>query len=366
MEAYEKGVNALDEEFEQIASEIAGAWGVAPFFADLDLLPDEVMMGYGSHPIGALLRRAQAKGLTLVPVTGLRRPQVYQAAIARAIVHVPRACLRLHLPDLEDHSLQARVDRLLTSLSIAPAEVDLLVDFKLIDDTSPRFSSVAEVLPYLDEWKTVTFGGGSFPKDLTDFTVGDHNHPRTEWLLWRELVRSNKLASRLPGFCDYTTQHPYYEEPPFPPNFSASIRYAFEDYTVVMRGEWVGKEGSAGYQQWPANASELTQRQEFMGSNFSFGDFYIAKMAARMGHSDNPGNATTWLIAGVNHHITLVCRQFARAIGATSVRIPRNEAELYGQVPRPIQKMMRRLCRPPHPRPRASSGESIAVRAIRG
>lgn len=75
-----------------------------------------------------------------------------------------------------------------------------------------------------------------------------------------------------------------------------------------MRGEGVLNIGGPGYAQWPANAQLLAERPEFCGSDFSFGDAYIAKMAKQQ---EKSGNAYTWLLASINHHLALVAQQTA-------------------------------------------------------
>ena len=118
-------------------------------------------------------------------------------------------------------------------------------------------------------------------------------------------------AERVPRratFADYTTQHAIFAEPPRRANFSASIRYTSTDDWVIMRGEGVFNDDSAGYAQWPANAMLLCERAEFCGARFSAGDTYIA---ARTLDGASTGNAESWLRAGVNHHLTFAVCQLA-------------------------------------------------------
>ena len=75
-----------------------------------------------------------------------------------------------------------------------------------------------------------------------------------------------------------------------------------------MRGEGLRNKGGAGYDQYPANAELLMQRQEYCGAEFSYGDRYIFERPLKR---KNPGTPTTWIAAGVNHHLTFVVRQMA-------------------------------------------------------
>lgn len=75
-------------------------------------------------------------------------------------------------------------------------------------------------------------------------------------------------------------------------------------------------EDSAGFKQYPANAFLLSERPEFCGTAFSYGDQYISEIASQ---SERTGNAETWLRAGVNHHLTFVVRQIARIFESSAV-----------------------------------------------
>ena len=79
-----------------------------------------------------------------------------------------------------------------------------------------------------------------------------------------------------------------------------------------MRGEGVFNQDGPGFAQFPANAQLLCERPEFCGANFSYGDQYIEEMGMQV---EKPGNAMTWLCAGINHHMTLVVHQIAKLFG---------------------------------------------------
>lgn len=198
------------------------------------------------------------------------------------------------------------IENLLRSSASHPANVDLVVDLGGMAAGDTRFSEAKRALPNGSLWRNVILLGGSFPKDLTGLAVGQHLLPRHEWHAWSNL--GSRISDSNLMFGDYTIQHVGQAEPvPFP-NFSASIRYtAIEDW-VVMRGEGVRNEGGAGYDQWPANATLLRERPEYCGSGFSKGDAYIELMGTNPPSTGGPGS---WLRAGINHHMTLVCRQAA-------------------------------------------------------
>ena len=153
----------------------------------------------------------------------------------------------------------------------------------------------------------MTVTAGSFPPDLSHLEVAEHMLPRVEWQLWKRIAAS-RHTSRIPLFGDYAVLHPFVRPNFRGMNISASIRYTTDDYWVIMRGEGLRNEGGAGFDQYPANAELLMQRQEYCGAEFSYGDRYIFERPSK---KENPGNPTTWIAAGVNHHITFVARQTA-------------------------------------------------------
>jgi hypothetical protein len=88
---------------------------------------------------------ARARGLAIVPVTGLRRSAAYQLAVAEAASVDDRGvCLRLELPDLADlDDLPERVHTLVDLLGVPPEQVDLLVDLGHVAAAESRVLIVA-------------------------------------------------------------------------------------------------------------------------------------------------------------------------------------------------------------------------------
>ena len=104
-----------------------------------------------------------------------------------------------------------------------------------------------------------------------------------------------------------------FREPVEGANPSASIRYTAEDYWVILRGEAVynRRKKESRYNQYFGNAQLLVGREEFKEAHYSYGDRYISDVAQ---HRKGPGTPTTWLAAGMNHHMTLTAWQVRGAI----------------------------------------------------
>jgi hypothetical protein len=311
---------SVDKELGKIAEGILQNWGQDPLFMDLWLLPSKIRTESRLHPFELLGEEARLRQLSIIPTTGLNRNAAYQSAVAALVAADRRgACIRLLRDDIQRSTLPNELEHLLSFLELQPAQVDLLVDYQFIDCACAIASKLGRRLPYLTRWRTFTVASGAFPKNLTAFTVGQHEHPRLDWQVWHDLVRDEATLSRRPSYSDYTIQHPIFSEPPPVPNFSASIRYAHYNYWVIMRGEGVFHDGSPGFAQWPANALLLCERDEFCGDDFSYGDKYIKEMSLQL---KNTGNARTWLQAGLNHHLTFVVRQIASLFDSSNADVP--------------------------------------------
>lgn len=293
----------------KIAGDMRECWGAGPLLVDLRHI-DRSLRIETRHALAYLARQARANSVSIVPVTGLRRDAAYQAAVGQILVADGRGvCLRLFRADLASRSLQVDLERLLKQLALEPRQVDLILDIECHDTTYPGSDSLSSLIPDMRRWRSLAVASGAFPPDLTQWnTPGTYRVRRMDWLSWLGEVELGEKLVRRPTFSDYGIYHPTYKPPPGFPNFTASIRYTNHDEWIVMRGEGVRNEGGAGFAQWPANAQLLCRMREFRGRDFSAGDAYIMHEA---GNYDHPGNASTWLQAGFNHHMTFVVRQIA-------------------------------------------------------
>lgn len=291
------------------AADLQGYWGSAPFFMDMLHLTRALHVGNSAHPLEFLAAEARSRGLALIPVTGLSRNAGYQTAVGAVVARDHRgACIRVFPQEITAPDFDQRLVELLRNLGLEPSEADCLLDYQVWQQGAPTIAALTGAIPRIECWRTFVVASGAFPRDLTGFTIGQHNLPRFDWMGWRDQVTRGPIPPRLPAFADYTIQHAQFAEPPERANFSASIRYTSDSYWVIMRGESVFQDNGPGFDQWPANAQMLCARNEYCGPNFSAGDQYISGMAAQ---TLRTGNAETWLRAGINHHITLTAQQVA-------------------------------------------------------
>ena len=256
----------------------------------------------------AILGVSERLNMVLVPVVNLSSDkEVGKVSCSLAKRYGHGLCLRLVRADFKDlQDLAKRIDAFLNTCSLPIGQIDLLVDLK--EDTDNEYTSIlglCQKMPNITEWRTFALASGAFPVDLTGCRPDKKNLiPRMDWKNW--LGQRGVPMKRHPSFADYTIQHPVYKEGAqfFAP--SASIRYTLKDEWIVMRGQR-GKS-----QQYLANAAILAGLPEYktFGEGFSYGDGQIKSKSKDLS-SKETGNATTWLVVGINHHLACVISQIA-------------------------------------------------------
>jgi hypothetical protein len=294
----------------KVASDLVANWGWRPVFFDLMHLNEMMRSDDGLPALVYLSRQARSRGASIIPVTGLRRGIASrEAAASTAAEGSCGACIRLNRGDLDRLTLRSDLDALLSQLGLEPSQTDLIIDLQFIGDAVPDWAPILRLVPNQEKWRTLTIAAGSFPLDLRKYSIGDHHIRRTDWIGWRNLVRTQGTYQRRPAFADYTIQHGIYHEPPDRANVSASIRYTLSEDWLILRGQALRGENTGGSAQYRSEAQWLCAKQDvFCGQEFSYGDGYIFERSIR---SDPPGSPETLLRAGFNHHLTFVVRQLA-------------------------------------------------------
>ena len=294
-----------------VADQIRTHWGPYPYFFDIHHLPE------GEDP-SFMLKVDDAMrnhGLASVPVVQLINGTKLREAVAHIVAQNGRgACLRLFPEDLRSPSVSNDIIGLLNHLRLPPEKIDLVVDYRIISRFNPPFSVLCSRLPALERWRTLILVSGAFCQDLRDFERNkQHIWSRDDWISWKRQVTEEDFP-RYPTYGDYTVQYPLLVPPPEFPNISASIRYAAEDYWVIMRGE--GMKTGPGSIQYAANAQLLVERPEFCGASFSAGDQYIYDLSRY--RTKGTGSPETLIRAGINHHITIVVDQISKLFGISA------------------------------------------------
>jgi len=293
---------------------MAEAWPLkSPYFLDLLYFDEDMPVG-DKNPVHVCFNRAHKLGQLVVPVTGSARSPEYQESLQVVVGKLKTGlCLRLTNEDLEDEDQLTEIVNALTSyFKLKPADVDMVLDIGSVANTPA--ATIAKIhranidlLPTVQQWRSLTVVAGAFPTGLAPLTRGTWNQQaRADWNGWQKLVTSKQKHERLPSYGDYAIAHP-----DLPPSGRATIlaqlRYTTEQEFMIWKGHNVF-EHQDGFKQFYAICEDMIKRPEYRGPDFSAGDEEISEKAA---NHDSPGNAETWRRIGTNHHLETVKEQLA-------------------------------------------------------
>jgi hypothetical protein len=295
---------------------IAGRWGTRPFFADCRLIHNDKNISDRAKNYDTFFAEALNTGLLAVPITGLRRQDTYQAAVAKYTSLFGLGMgLRLTPIDLENQNVNNEIMALLRDLGVQGDDVDIIIDLRSVYEVDPglvaRASAVYfDIVNGISDWRSVILAASSLPSDLSHLNPSTllHYLPRKEWAAWVSLM--GKVKNDKPVvYGDYAIGNPDMAVlDPAQVNISASIRYTIDDHCLIFRGKGVKTPGSGGNKQYSAHCKRLIRMKEYCGRNFSAGDGYIFECAKeRVGY----GNAEKWIRVGTNHHMEFIVDRLA-------------------------------------------------------
>lgn len=308
-ELLQESIDEFKSSLPHLADQILEYWGQSPVFIDVHMIDGSIR----AESLLEILTLGEKLDLFMIPVVNIipvidfdSDIKTREVAIDFVKKYKKGVCLRLSRVDLNKESLGSSIERFLEKTGLETKDIDLLVDFKIIDETDLSFVETIDSIPKLLEWRTFTLAGGAFPPDLSKFVLGENYTNRLDWNCWLNHIGSRELK-RKPSFGDYTILHPIYKDPIRGAIPSASIRYSLKDRWLIMRGQGGQARKTA---QYLANAQLLGQHAEFSGESFSFGDAYIVEKGKDLSNVKT-GSPRTWLTAGINHHLTLVVSQIS-------------------------------------------------------
>lgn len=320
---------SLDEHLANIGQEVNEAWDKdKPIFVDLNTLYDngdfeDVNLQSGQHPLEFIIDEIESKGIPAIPVTGIHRFPLFNNAVKKVIEKYNRGlCIRLEESDLSDiHALKSEIDNLIDFLGVDKSSLDLVLDYKQIlpqqeQHHITKVTLTLVQLPYLQEWRTLTLASTAYPKKLNQIPTNSNGSlPRTEWSVYQTL-RGYGLA-RIPTFGDYTITHPdFVNLDPRVINMAAGIKYTAGNETLIFRG--IGVKNN-GFSQMIQLCIDVTNHFKYYGRTFSYGDQYIYDCANQL---CNTGNAESWVIVGVNHHLSVVSSDVSNLRVSSTVGSP--------------------------------------------
>lgn len=308
-ELLDESISMFKSALSKIPEDIAKCWGDTPIFVDVRFVDSSIR----ARALADLLEEGEKHNLFLIPVVNMvpiidleSDRQTREVAIKYAKDGDRGLGLRILRTHLRRETLDRELKEFLETSELTGGQIDLLIDLGIADGEYASLVDCFKKISNLKGWRSFTVIGGSFPPDLTQYKLGDNRISRIEWVNWNNPAFFKELE-RTPSFGDYTIQCPVYKEPPRISYPSASIRYTSNEEWIVMRGQG-GPDKET--KQYLANARLLTGLSEFDGKDFGYGDAYIAEKATDLS-SSKTGSPTTWLVAGVNRHLTKVAKQIA-------------------------------------------------------
>jgi len=290
----------------------------APYFIDLLFLDDpddNTTPAPDTHPLRQCFSDVEDRDQVAIPVTGISRSPGYQSAVEQVVSEQQRGvCIRLTADDFEEdiEDLDETLQAALQIFALGPGDTDIILDAGSVANASAGVvaqlhRSHLDLMPNLDEWRTVTVLASAFPYSLAPLIRGQWNpRNRHDWRGWRQLVTGTHRPTRLPSFGDYAIAHP-----DLPPEGRATIlaqlRYATPESWLIWKGSNVFSHPN-GFNQFFAICEDMITRPEYRGQAFSWGDAEIQRKAT---NHDSPGNAEIWRRIGTSHHLETVLDQIA-------------------------------------------------------
>lgn len=304
----------FDQRIAQDAARLCSAWAGYSAAVDLNDLNPEARCAGDVHPVKQFFEEL-AKSDTPVhvcPVLRLSSDEHYIAAVADVCNEYKIApVFRLTPDDLSEPDIEDALAEMLEECGHEPQASDMVVDMGHIATTGRSIITARGALaavPFAANWLALSLVAGSFPENLSSFSLGIHNVERHEWAVWL----SNRTSCGRPVlYGDYATIHPIPVEDGLDPrtmNPTASVRYTFEHNWILLRGQGTRTRGGPGFAQFFAHADTLFSLPQYRGEPFSFGDGKVARIHRR---EDGQGNLETWVTIGVNHHIAEIVDQLA-------------------------------------------------------
>lgn len=310
-------VKTIDERLAPFARRVHRKWRKRACFVDLHLIERSERIGTGIHPVSFVFDGLREMKCSAIPVTGLDRDDAYQQEIRKVLTQDKSGvCLRIKIEQAARSSVQEEVESLLTTLDIQAVNCDLIIDlgapnFIPLEGFSKAIQAIVRAFPYLNNWRTFTVLGTSFPETMASIEKGGKLVLRYEWQLYKILVSNfQKARLRLPTFGDYAISHPkvlIVDMRIVKP--SATIRYTTNDAWYIVKGENIR---DYGYGQYRRLSEQVKNSRHYCGPTFSWGDQYIQECA----NGGKTGNLTMWRQVGTNHHIVKVAQDIASFYGS--------------------------------------------------
>ena len=257
-----------------------------------------------------IFRKAAVEGINFTPVTGIHRTADITAVLKYQEQGI---AIRLTRSDLEEGNLSVDLIGFMDRYGLQAKNVDMILDLGPVENmvkagVSALANAFLSEVPEQEDWRTFIISGSGFPRSMG--VVNKNSYVEAErivWNMWKDyLFTKRESLKRLPIFSDCAIQHPVGVEG-FDPRFmrvSASVRYAFDNYWLLMKG--ISTKDIAAKIQFPRLATFLVYgrlKSYYMGEDHCSG---CTKIKEAADGEEGLGSPEVWRRLGTIHHITLV------------------------------------------------------------
>jgi len=265
----------------------------------------------GSTVVTDISNELHQRNVTERPVFRLSDSPATLGQIRQACtLHGQGACLRLgsDTQDPDPNVSTQVVANTLASVGLTTSQVDLIIDFKVINSTRDVTRCIPLALSLLawatncGTWRSVTLASGAFPRTVSGFPTGlATGLDRFDAIFYTQVTQAN--PSITPDFGDYSINYPILgPTPPRAPN--PNLRY-----TDVLQWQIEREERTLpGNDSFFTLCQRVVQAGYWAGIGYSTGDAEIERCSRSSG---SPGTATNWLSFGGSHHMTHVVDRLA-------------------------------------------------------
>ena len=247
------------------------------------------------------------KNICPIPIITLSASNEFTNAILNIKSKYPISDIGIRVSpnDVTAIDFNDKIVNTLDTLGIIPTGCHIIFDladanYNDIENFSDAVLDILQAFPFLDQWKSMTIAGTSFPSSRI-IKEGKTEYLRNEWKFYQLLLKKSNIKRQI-NFGDYSIVNPsYFEFNPKIMKASANIRYTHDEKWIVVKGKALKE--SITYKQYFKLAEQIFDSGYFLGEYFSQGDLYLAKCKSR---EEGPGSPSVWNWVGNNHHFVKV------------------------------------------------------------
>lgn len=313
------------EAIPDVGSVLSKYWARRSIFIDSRALFDEYDIEKAVNWLPDLFNRARNLDVLAIPTASLGTLEKLGVAAFRDSIsenYKLKFGLRIQSGDMNDPSLNDRVQTVLSNMGLVPAECAVFADFS--DADLSNYSLVAPIIRFaleqlqeFGQWQLIVFQGTNYPETNPAKKAGQTvSHPRNEWHAWREAVKFDPSTAEHMIFGDFAADC---AKMAFAGKGGRPIphcRYTTESDWLVVRGDEIG----STHEVMKDVFERILNSGKFSGPLFSEADRYIDDVVRN--NSESAGNATTWRQINTTHHITRVVADIAKVRSIPITELP--------------------------------------------